>query len=255
ASLSYSAIIKDKLVIMLDTTAPHGEFAGEISDATLQWTEQQLIYAQSKGLKVITASHSTLVNYVPKGQTNPYDMPNGDKLVQLLNKYYVKLHLSGHRHSRQVNSFGTGQEIMIDMPAKYPNAYGNLYFSDNELTFIPHTINVTEYAKTTGTKNRNLLNFEEYSKRDFGNSANRYAKEQLYDLGLSKKEYQAAYDTFIQAYNGHMDGTLYKISGKLSQSDGYAVWQSEKLCKTRHGQMPVWLDKCNSKSNGFTMEF
>ncbi|MEG0020710.1 MAG: hypothetical protein RR728_09190, partial [Oscillospiraceae bacterium] len=60
----------------------------------------------------------------------------------------------------------------------------------------------------------------------------------------------------IKAYNGHMDGTLYTFKEDILQSEGYAVWQSDALKKTRHGQwMPVWLDKCNSKSNGFTRSF
>ncbi|MEG2928791.1 MAG: metallophosphoesterase [Oscillospiraceae bacterium] len=255
-SLSYSAVIEDKLVVMLDTTTPTGEFAGEVSADTLQWLESQLIYAQEHRLKVITASHNTLVNYVPQGQTNPYDMTNGDKLIELLNRYAVQLHLSGHRHSRQVNSFGKGEEIMIDMPTKYPNSYGHLYFGQGEVTYLPHTVDVDGYAKKMHFTNRRLQNFNKYSKTYFDNTASRYAQEQLDGKGLSKAQYQAAYDTFIKAYNGHMDGTLYTFKEDILQSEGYAVWQSDALKKTRHGQwMPVWLDKCNSKSNGFTRSF
>lgn len=257
-SLSYSALIKGKLVIMLDSNAPHGEYGGEITSTTLEWLKSQLIYAQEKSLEVITASHNTLVNFIPEGLPNPYDMINLDKLLELLNSYNVKLHLSGHRHTRQINSFGSGYEIMIDMPISYPNCYGMLYFTGNKIDFTPQQIDISGYSKEEKLEQAYLKKFVPFS-RDVSNAkARRYAIETIAtakDAGLTAEDRNAAIDTFVLAYEGHMNGTLYQNSDAILQSYGYSIWTNQ-LKKTRYGQwMPMWLSNCSPSLLGFSTEF
>lgn len=255
SSASYSVMIKDKLVLMLDTVIPIWEYSGEIRTQTLAWLEEQLIYAKDKGLNVITASHNTLVNHVPEGLPNPYDMLNGELLTELLNKYDVKLHLSGFRHARQVNSFGSGYEIMIDMPIFYPNAYGMLYFNGNSVDFVPTQIDVTGYAKKAKLHNEHLRNFNNYSKRALQAYAQQNGNIELLDKGLTEKETKEALKTYVAAEEGRAAGTLYQNNAALLQSEGYKIWQS-KLSTTRYGRwMPVWLTECNDMAVGFSTEF
>ena len=96
ASFSYMyELAEDCRLLFLDAnTADH---RGGLKDETLLWAEEQLKAAREAGVTVISASHQ---NVLAQSEllSNGYVLSNARKTTELLRKYGVSTHLSGHSH-------------------------------------------------------------------------------------------------------------------------------------------------------------
>ena len=141
-SLSYAYIFNDEIMcLMLDTTkckyndSNNMNLAGGyLSDKTLAWIEDMLIYAKDNNLKVISFSHHNLLVHNELFNEG-YVIDNAEKLVSLYKKYDVLLNMSGHMHIQHIKEEDGIVDIANESYLIYGNRYGVLNISDNEIKY------------------------------------------------------------------------------------------------------------------------
>lgn len=158
ASLSYSVLLDDRLLLLLDTNGYVGhKDAAFLTDGTLAWMERQLALAREKGWQVIAAGHYPLCTAHSTAFTNK------ERAIALLEAYGVPLYLSGHLHKRCVTVQSALTELVVDQTIAYPCSYATLTFdASGVLRYQPQQIAVSEWARQTGVTDPNLLAFDAY---------------------------------------------------------------------------------------------
>ena len=114
-----------------------GSYQAFIPPASLEWLEQRLIESQKNGRMIIVITHHPLLSVGDHGGTKEWDTKSLNQMLNLLKKYEVALHISGHDHTAQYFS-----DENID-----PN-----YFSGNT-----HFLNVGNASKTSDDKTQTEL--------------------------------------------------------------------------------------------------
>lgn len=164
-SLSYIAkISSDLCLLMVDVNA--SDIPGSVCDETLEWIEKQLVSAQKKGMRVISVSHQNLLQHTPLFSSG-FVMYNNDKLTELLEKYNVICHFSGHLHTQHIAQSKNGfTEIVTSSMMVAPLQYGVLSLDGTKGQYSTRQVNVSS-------------EIEEYAKKFFWDTACRQALEEL----------------------------------------------------------------------------
>lgn len=86
---------KDLGILLLDANTVNAP--GEIGQESLSWLEKQLQWAEEQGMKIISVSHQ---NLLPQNDllSIGFTIYNNSQVFDLLEKYGVKAHFSGHSH-------------------------------------------------------------------------------------------------------------------------------------------------------------
>ena len=108
---------------MLDTNAYGTNF---VQDDSYEWIETQLKKAKKEHRKVIAVSHQNLFAHNDLLSFG-YQLYDADELLELYNKYRVKLNISGHIHMQHYAKDGI-TEITTTSLAVSPNQYGVIDF-------------------------------------------------------------------------------------------------------------------------------
>lgn len=155
-SLSYVYIFNDEIMcLMLDTTkckyndSNNMNLAGGyLSDKTLVWVEDMLIYAKDNDLKVISFSHHNLLVHNELFNEG-YVIDNAEKLVDLYRKYDVLLNMSGHMHIQHIKEEDGIVDIANESYLIYGNRYGVLNISDNEIKYDSRQIKIDDIQENS----------------------------------------------------------------------------------------------------------
>ncbi len=205
------------------------EMAGYISETTLLWIEEVLIKAQNENKMVIPFSHHNLVEHAMEDLIHHYNIENGEKLQDLLLNYGVPIYLSGHRHSSFIASIEKNEriidELVIDMPSNYPFRYTQITFkNDNTIDYNIKTLQISQWAKSQGITDENLLNFEEFSKEEFEDrlKENSLAIDELSD---NKEETEILKESYINVLTSQVEKTLWQDYEKLKESSALDLWK------------------------------
>lgn len=137
-SLSYIyPISSDKWVLMLDTSNSKFNFefdmnfvGGELSETTIEWLETNLSYAKDNNIEVITAMHHNLLVHNELFKDS-YTLYNNNELLQLYEKYDVKVNFSGHLHIQSIKQQNGIYDIANGSILDYGNRYGILDIYEN----------------------------------------------------------------------------------------------------------------------------
>ena len=135
-SFSYCYPIRDDLrILALDANTKDMPCA--LTDSTLHWAEEQLADAQKNGCAVISISHQNIL-IQDKRMERGFVMNNHREVVRLLQKYGVKLHLSGHAHLQSYAMDNDLYDICTECAAVSPLGFGVLEISGDHNKWSYH---------------------------------------------------------------------------------------------------------------------
>lgn len=173
-SLSYVAELSPELrLLMVDVNDATPQ--GEVDAQTLEWVEEQLAKAQRDGYRVIAVSHQNLLSHSSLISSG-FTIGNAYALHELYAGAPVLCNLSGHVHLQHISESEEGiRDIATSSLAVFPNHYGVLTLTENELTYRTETVDVSAWAAAKGLTDPNLLDFSGYSEAFFKDTARRQA--------------------------------------------------------------------------------
>lgn len=146
ASLSYCYTLDEhRKILMLDSAVyePSNYVYGTIKKETLVWMEEILREAQDNQEEVIVVAHHNLLSE-SRLYTTEVTLTNNGEVISLLNRYHVKLYLSGHLHLQRIREYrkepgveGTGlTEVVTGAFAMYPFPFGKILWQDERIHYI-----------------------------------------------------------------------------------------------------------------------
>ena len=215
-SLSYLyKVSSDLCVLMLDTNAYGENF---VQDESYEWIEAQLKKAKKEHMKVVAVSHQNLFahNSLLSFGYQLYDAP---ELLELYNKYKVKLNLSGHIHMQHYMQDGI-TEVATSSLAVSPNQYGIIDFYKNKFSYCTKTVDVSFWAKKNTIEDHNLLDFAAYSK-DFFKQKTRAGK-MLEEINLTDEEKKLMAETLADINASYFAGVPVD---KEKHEKGIKLWK------------------------------
>ena len=207
ASLSYTAQLSPGFrLLMLDVNG--NEKSGSISEATLQWTEQQLRQAKTDRVSVIAVSHQTLLSH--SFLTSGVVIRNADLLLSLYEEYDVLCNLSGHMHIQHIQLSQNGfPEISGSALITWPNQFG-------VLTLDKHSVSYRTERTETGV--------EAESEQFLRDTALRQAFTELQALKV-KSNLPSMADYFARVNMAYISGQFHKIDW---EDPSYQEWQAQQ---------------------------
>lgn len=190
-SLSYTYKVNNKLyVLMLDTNAFGQNF---VQDESYEWIESQLKKINESGAQVITVSHQNLFAHNDQLSFG-YQLYDADELLELYNKYKVKLNLSGHIHMQHIKTDGI-TEIATSSLLVSPIQYGVLEIGKS-IDYHTKKINV-----------KSIDNFEKYAEDCFKDSGINKSMQMLNETDLSEADKKEIATTFAELNASYFAGT------------------------------------------------
>lgn len=238
ASLSYTwPLSEDLWLVMLDTNLYERDGsrsipqnAGALPKETLAWLEGQLAEARKQGAEVITATHHNLLSHSSRLREG-YTLDNADETLSVLEKYGVRVNLSGHVHIQDIAGEKLGGRAFYDIAtssyAVYTNQYGVLeYRPGEELRYHTREADVEGWAARTGSDDPNLLNFEDYSYRFFYDISKERSYVNLVMAQLNKDaDLELMSETMALLNPAYFSGYAGQLREEVKASDHYAMWR------------------------------
>lgn len=209
----------DLCILMLDTNAYGENF---VQDKTYEWLESQLKKAKKKNMQVLAVSHQNLLAHNSL-LTFGYQLYDANELLELYNKYDVKLNLSGHIHMQHIKTDDI-TEIATSSLAVAPNQYGIIDFNNNEFNYSTKSVDVSAWAENNGINNRDLLSFAEYSEKFFKDTSKNQIISRFENSNISEKEKNLLAETFADINSSYFAGVPINHTDYES---GIELWQKQ----------------------------
>ena len=214
-SLSYIyKVNSDLCILMLDTNAYGTNF---VQDDSYEWIESQLNKAKKEHMKVIAVSHQNLFAHNDLLSFG-YQLYDADELLELYNKYRVKLNISGHIHMQHYAKDRI-TEITTTSLAVSPNQYGIIDFENNQFKYSTKTVDVSAWAEKNAIDDKNLKNFSDYSEDFFKNKTR--TGEKLKESDISDKDKAIMLETFADINANYFAGIP---TDKEKYKEGINLW-------------------------------
>ena len=219
ASLSYSVVLGNQMLLLLDTNG-YAELMSDafLKDETLLWMQQQLEEAGKMGWQVIAAGHYPLCT------SHSTAFSGKEKAIELFRAYGVQLYLCGHLHKRCVTVQGALTELVVDQTISYPCCYASLTADGVDgLVYQPQPIAVSEWAGQHKIADQNLLLFDHYQRRLEQERCCSIVEKLKGNQKISEEEQRLAEDFFFQMMEYRAQGTLSRYADALRQHPGCEI--------------------------------
>ena len=235
SSLSYVYALDEKnWLLMLDSCQyePENKVEGRIKESTLAWMDEQLLKAREQGIFVLPIAHHNLLAQ-SRMYTTQCAMDNNSEVIDLLQKYRLPLFFSGHLHVQRVRkhkaepgvddgAYGI-QEIITDALSIPPCQYGEVVWDeDGSISYETRSVDVSGWARKTGSGNPDLLDFEDWSYRDIQKLISDQIRGVVQNLGEDVERSMAA--TYAGVYIDYYAGRKIDAKG-IRNTKGYRWWQ------------------------------
>ena len=218
-SLSYLYKVNaDLCVLMLDTNAYGENF---VQDESYEWIEAQLKKAKKQHMKVIAVSHQNLFAHNSLLSFG-YQLYDASELLELYNKYKVKLNLSGHIHMQHYMQDGV-TEVATSSLTVSPNQYGIIDFYKNKFSYSTKPVDVSRWAEKNAVEDQNLLDFAAYSKDFFKNKTR--AGKLLEEADLTNEEKKLMAETLADINASYFAGVPVD---KEKYEKGIELWKKQE---------------------------
>ena len=214
-SLSYSVLLGDMLLLLLDTNGYSGHRdTAFLTDGTLGWMEGQLSRARDMGWQVLCAGHYPLLT------SNSTPFSGKEKAVSLLESYGAPLYLCGHLHKRCVTLGESLTELVVDQAIAYPCCYALVDARDGGYRYEPQPVAVSEWAGEHGEADPNLLSFDAYQTQ-LEQARCAYVVAKLRgEQEISEQAQRQAEDFFFKLSDYRAHGTLSRYADMLREHPG-----------------------------------
>lgn len=237
SSLSYLVAASDDLwLLMLDTNeyALNSEYGmptnnGAIFDETQAWIEKCSKMASENNARIVTVMHHNLLKHSEMMYFG-YTLDNYKKILELFEKLGFDLNLSGHIHAQDIKSYdyenGTIYDVATGTMSSYPARYAVLTYKPGKgFKYDTTSVDVEGWARYTGQTDENVLNFKEYSKGLYAESAYKKAYARLDGLeSYSEEEKVEMAKTMAIISTARFGGDTESIREEVMNSKGYELW-------------------------------
>ena len=235
SSLSYVYALDEKnWLLMLDSCQyePENKVEGRIKESTLAWMDEQILKAREQGIFVLPIAHHNLLAQ-SRMYTTQCAMDNNSEVIDLLQKYRLPLFFSGHLHVQRVRkhkaepgvddgAYGI-QEIITDALSIPPCQYGEVVWDeDGSISYETRSVDVSGWARKTGSGNPDLLDFEDWSYRYIQKLISDQIRGVVQNLGEDVERSMAA--TYAGVYIDYYAGRKIDAKG-IRNTKGYRWWQ------------------------------
>ena len=235
SSLSYVYALDEKnWLLMLDSCQyePENKVECRIKESTLAWMDEQLLKAREQGIFVLPIAHHNLLAQ-SRMYTTQCAMDNNSEVIDLLQKYRLPLFFSGHLHVQRVRkhkaepgvddgAYGI-QEIITDALSIPPCQYGEVVWDeDGSISYETRSVDVSGWARKTGSGNPDLLDFEDWSYRFIQKLISDQIRGVVQNLGEDVERSMAA--TYAGVYIDYYAGRKIDAKG-IRNTKGYRWWQ------------------------------
>lgn len=234
-SLSYVYELDEKnWLLMLDSCQyePENLVEGRLKESTIAWAWEQLAEAKEKGVFVLPVAHHNLLAQ-SRMYTTQCAMENNQEVIGLLQYYEVPLFVSGHLHVQRIRKYKSEpgvpdgeygiQEIITDALSIPPCQYGELVWElDGSLSYQTRAVDVSAWARRTGTDNEELLDFEDWSYRFIQELISNQIRGIVKNLGEDVEKSMAA--VYAAVYMDYYAGREIDAKG-VKSSKGYRFWE------------------------------
>ncbi|MBR2504257.1 MAG: metallophosphoesterase, partial [Oscillospiraceae bacterium] len=159
---------------------------------TLAWLDAELAKI-SKDAKIVALTHQNIVNHYPdEAFSFEYTIFNNEELIALYDKYGVDVNLSGHIHLQHIEETESGiADIATAGMTIRQCHYGVVHITPEKMFYNVQEIDVQGWAEENGITDENLLNFDEYNKQFYFESAYQKAYANVAELKLTEEEKDA----------------------------------------------------------------
>lgn len=226
SSFSYVYRASDDLkLLMLDANCGGSGF---LKDGTLDWIKTELKLAKRQGADVIAVCHQNLFAHNPLLSFG-YQLLNADDLQELLDKYKVRLILSGHIHIQSVKAENGITEIVTSSLEMPPIQYGQLTYDGKGVDYAVQKTDVSSWLKAHGQLSAELEDFAAYATDYYEYTSRLKAENQLAEAPLSADEKALIAKAFAKANTLYFAGEAFDSSQfdeamELIESSGTAFF-------------------------------
>ena len=194
--------------------------------------DEQLLKAREQGIFVLPIAHHNLLAQ-SRMYTTQCAMDNNGEVIDLLQKYRLPLFFSGHLHVQRVRkhkaepgvddgAYGI-QEIITDALSIPPCQYGEVVWDeDGSISYETRSVDVSGWARKTGSVNPDLLDFEDWSYRYIQKLISDQIRGVVQNLGEDVERSMAA--TYAGVYIDYYAGRKIDAKG-IRNTKGYRWWQ------------------------------
>lgn len=235
-TLSYlAAPSKDVWLLMLDANKYKDNMmlgfpdsAGFITKDTFEWIKKCSLLAKQKKARIITVMHQNLVDHV-EGITQGYTIDNSAEALKVFQDCGLNLVLSGHIHIQDIKCNKSGKipiyDIVTSAISVYPQQYGVIKYSPKDgFDYSTSKVDVEGWANASKLSDKNLLNFQKYSKSFFEIQSYNKAYNRLSQTnGLTENEKKLMAETMSSLNLKQFSGTMNKNMNEIINSQGYKL--------------------------------
>lgn len=206
---------------------------GSISKKTLNWFEQCIDLAERNNSTIAVVSHHNILDHYDAFHDN-FTIDNGDDVLELLNKSHVQLALTGHIHHQHIQTMESNNKSFYDIAsssfAVHPHKYGILNYSSIEgLDYSTKPLDIESFAKMQNYNDKNLLNFNNYSKSFLMETSYRYALRSLNKSNeFTKEENETIAKTVAKIRVSYLDSFSNLDFNELINSSEFQLLKSSK---------------------------
>lgn len=234
-SLSYIYKVNEDLyILMLDTNSYGQNF---VQYDSYQWIEEQLKMVEQNKAQVITVTHQNLFAHNEQLSFG-YQLYNAEELREILNKYKVKCHLSGHIHMQHIKSDDI-TEIATSSLLVSPVQYGVIDF-DGNINYQTKSVDVSAWAKNNKLADENLLSFSTYAEDFFKESSVKRSLMRLENAEMSNEDKELIANTFSELNASYFAGSTIDISKMKKGID---------LCKKQESFLSKYIETMSEEAN------
>ena len=229
--LSYIAKLGQDIYVAVIYT-PQSFMTGgtKTEEDTLAWLDAELAKI-SKDAKIVALTHQNIVNHYPdEAFSFEYTIFNNEELIALYDKYGVDVNLSGHIHLQHIEETESGiADIATAGMTIRQCHYGVVHITPEKMFYNVQEIDVQGWAEENGITDENLLNFDEYNKQFYFESAYQKAYANVAELKLTEEEKDALASMWADFNVNYFAGTLDQYYPQMLESDGYRIMQEKGL--------------------------
>ncbi len=168
-------------LLMLDTTTSshnmelgYASVYGHISSSTRKWIEERAKEAVLDHCRLVVAMHHSLLDHNPI-VNDGYTIDDSAELAELFTSLGIHTTLTGHTHIQDIVSTDTVSGCIYDITtgalSVFPHNCGLLAISPKgqalELSYTSHRLDVSAWARSSGSEDSRLLEFGTWSKEFF----------------------------------------------------------------------------------------
>ena len=145
SSLSYARIFKNTMFLCMDDQ--YQRIEGRFSPETMTWLQACLQEAEESHLVPVFLSHHNVFHDAWTGKSLFYQIQNPE-LIPLLQKYSVRLALSGHQHFPAARKQGSLTEIIVPMPFHGAYTFGTLTAEEKQFIYRTEPLRFSRYKES-----------------------------------------------------------------------------------------------------------